>query len=491
MSAPTLHRLVRSRHSENRAFFVHLDAHGHLVLRPRLRLEELASLAEDPNPPSGGEYVLRPRGSRNVPTEWGYRMTTAGEGLGFLRIPAVDGEPGKPVVVQRMPQHYPTVLFDAFLEDIARFPELSEWRDAAAGITNALSPPCRNLPEAHQLVARLPEFVQLRDNPGLQLTFTLWAQRVKLSDTDDLRRLLTLPRQQLLEKMFRAGLAPGALSLLSRLRTPGIDTASWPRGGSAAPDMFEPVTWNALLDRFLLRLGVLLGSEEMIQLARSAPAIGELHLRALPPPELASRIAACPAFRREWLSLPVVEEPMNASHFGGVLREIESLTALCRDVIDLGEHAGIENADLALQNCQRVTQLQRLHDRWLERSLQAPLTLMDGTLPTPRLNGSSEIKPIGSLRALRALAAQQRNCVGSYGPRIRAREIDVYAVEVDGEHATLAIALKDRFGEPIQPRVEELKGACNQKASRRLEMTVRRWLRVTTGGQHPPADQPG
>ena len=479
MSASPRERLLRSRHSENRAFFVSLAARGNLLLRPRLSAEEALILATESDPPSDEDYVLRPVGTRHVPTEYGYAIAPASEGFGFFRIPSGQGAP---TVASRIPQHYPTVLFDDFLEDIAHFPELRPWRDQAVAIASQLSRPCRPMAEAHQLGARYPEFLQLQDNPGLQLMFTLWTQRQAIADSTTLCALLRLPRQQLLEIMCQRPPAAGALSLLERLRTPGIATAAWPRGGSWDPSSFIPVTWDMLLDRALSGFESLLGSEAMVQLAKRAPAIGSLHLASLPAADYAGVTAVCPAFAEEWLSLPVIEAAHGTGDFRPLTLELEAVLQLCRDAIDLGVHAQIEGIGRALKQCRQPDQIQRLHDRWLEHSLQVPLSLVDGTLPPPHLDGTTEIVPIGSVRALHALAAQQHNCVGSYASRILAREIDVYAVEVDGERATLTIALLDRFSSPIQPRVEDLRGACNQGASRRVEMTVKRWLRAAVAG---------
>ena len=93
-----------------------------------------------------------------------------------------------------------------------------------------------------------------------------------------------------------------------------------------------------------------------------------------------------------------------------------------------------------------------------------------GLFPAAPIQGTIDIVPIKNVAELTTEGWEQKNCVGSYAKRVKAREVYIYRV-LRPERATLSIGpTGGGWG------IRELKCKCNESVSPETEAAVQRWL---------------
>lgn len=169
------------------------------------------------------------------------------------------------------------------------------------------------------------------------------------------------------------------------------------------------------------------------------------------------------------------------------------------DIRRMAELLGIENPDQAIARCRSIEELNRLHERWVDRvnrdrglwlnagqhewpeDLEPPdwfglgkdqlekYMELDWAFPDPPFPDSQEIRAIRSLHELIGEGRIQRNCVASHAPAILSRETFVYKV-LSPHRATLELQKRGESWE-----IGELKLSCNREPGAEVENIVNAW----------------
>ena len=194
----------------------------------------------------------------------------------------------------------------------------------------------------------------------------------------------------------------------------------------------------------------------------------------------------------------LAEEIGNPEHNPVVLSRYISDTLT--DIRRMSELLGIEDPEQAIARCRSMEELNRLHDRWVDRvnrdhgfwlnagqhewpeNLEPPewfglrkdeLEYYMGTdraFPNPPFPDSKEIKAIRSIHELIGEGRLQRNCIASYATTIMNGGAFVYKV-LSPHRATLELTRSENGWELGQLRL-----SCNRAPGPEVEQVVSEWM---------------
>lgn len=176
------------------------------------------------------------------------------------------------------------------------------------------------------------------------------------------------------------------------------------------------------------------------------------------------------------------------------------LSDTIKDIRRMAEVLNNENPDQAISRCRSLAELNRLHDRWVDRVNRTQGIAIDGgqdewpedldrpdrfarnrlelerhadtnwTFPDPPFPDSDGIQAINSIRELVAEGRLQRNCVASYAASISNGEVFVY--KVLWPHRATFELIKSAKGW----KIGQIKLSCNRAPGPSVERKVREWF---------------
>jgi len=140
------------------------------------------------------------------------------------------------------------------------------------------------------------------------------------------------------------------------------------------------------------------------------------------------------------------------------------------DSLNMGELlVGKDNAIQALSRCSSADEIQKLHDRWMNRFNRLRTATSAKPFPEPPIPGSFNIQPIKTEKDLLAEGRRMDHCVGGYTKAVRAGSCYIYEVKKP-ERATLEIKIKGGL------RIGEFRLAFNRRPSNKSWIAVMKWL---------------
>ena len=128
-----------------------------------------------------------------------------------------------------------------------------------------------------------------------------------------------------------------------------------------------------------------------------------------------------------------------------------------------------------------ITQVKEFHDSLVEQLNRAKQKGLNVPLPPPPLPGNDCIVPLTKSLDLIKEGREQKNCVASYIPLVARKMIYkyyIYKTIPPLERCTLSLVKKNG-----KWRIEQLKMACNQPASKHTLLAVKKWLEENQGNK--------
>ena len=150
-----------------------------------------------------------------------------------------------------------------------------------------------------------------------------------------------------------------------------------------------------------------------------------------------------------------------------------SLLRTCwRDTGRLGYNLGFTDVEPALHRCTNMTELQHLHDSWMQRYISEERVQADViTFPRPPVAGNAEIVAILNSQVLILEGQLMKHCVGTYVDEILNGDSYIYKV-LSPERATVEIGLNRE-----KLYIKQCKLMHNQDPSAETMNAIKAWLR--------------
>ena len=161
---------------------------------------------------------------------------------------------------------------------------------------------------------------------------------------------------------------------------------------------------------------------------------------------------------------------------GAVLGEAKRYVQLLDDLGYMGQTLHIPDLTRLLHRYRTLAQLQRCHDRWMEkintqRFIETDSPTRHIEFPDPPLPDSATIRAIRNVSELRAEGREMNHCVGSYERPIRDGHVAIYRVSAP-QRATLALS-----GSGANLWISQFRLAYNQQPSKASWQAVRAWIK--------------
>ena len=198
--------------------------------------------------------------------------------------------------------------------------------------------------------------------------------------------------------------------------------------------------------KILRKIEPLKGSKEELRLVRTIIQSEELRRPLVHLPSVSvcglAVLECLPQFSGSQLLQAIFSQQFVRLNDG--LISISESKPIWDDALYLAQLLEIGDANLALKRCSSLEDIQRLHDRWMNRLNSRSHLLVNGNkaFPPPPLPGNADIHPIQSEEDLYLEGRLMHHCIAAYARRVHIGQCYIYRV-MQPERGTLELQCRN------------------------------------------------